>query len=104
METYYDEALSGNGNKPRVKRTRRDYYWICAVEKTTGTPVVDGPYDTEEEAEQTASQSTRLSGEQWEILPMRTVDRNRATAEFRHQRVQRFGRLDEALKRTGHKI
>lgn len=102
METYYDEALSGNGHKPKYRGARRDYYWICAVEKTTGTPIVDGPYDTEDEAFQVGY--TKMRGEQFEVKPIKTIDRNKATADWRHERLMRSGQLIEVLKRTKHKI
>lgn len=102
METYYDEALGDNGGKPKHKGTRRDYYWICAIEQTTGTPIVDGPFDTEEEGDRVGYE--KLRGEYFEVRAMKTIDRNRATAEWRHERLMRSGKLIEVLKRTKHKI
>ena len=79
----------------------RDWYWLCAVERETGTPIVDGPYDTEEEARQVGLQKIR---DNFEVIPMKTIDKNRATAEYRHRRFMTYGDLKQILLRTKHKI
>ena len=98
----YDEPI---GPQPRKKPdntdTKQPYYWLCAIEKTTGTPIVDGPYNSEEEARNIGFSKIR---DDWEVIPMKTRDRNRATAMFRHMRFMNSGDLLEVLKRTRHKI
>lgn len=87
--------------RQRQATPRRDYYWLCAVEATTGTPIVDGPYNTPDEARQVGWEKLN---QEFEVLPMKTIDKRSATAEYRHIRLMRFGNLSEVLKRTKHKL
>ena len=105
LSTYYDEAVRGNGNGKRRRvhiSTKRDWAWLCAVEKTTGTPIVDGPYDTEDEANRIGLE--KIQGD-FEVMMWPTVDKNRATAMWRHERLNRGEQIvDIVRKRTKHKI
>ena len=79
----------------------RPWYWLCAVERESGTPIVDGPYDTEEEARRIGLEKIR---DNFEVIALNTIDRAKATAEYRHRRFMTYGDLKQILLRTKHKL
>ena len=77
------------------------YYWILAVEPTTGRPVVLGPYDTEAAANDMAFSKL---GAAFEVVPLQTRDVRSATKILKHRRFEQSEQLAEVLKRARHKV
>ena len=77
------------------------YYWILAVEPTSGRPVVLGPYGTESEANDMAFSKL---GASFEVVPLQTRDVGLATKILKHRRFEQSEQLAEVLKRARHKI
>ena len=94
--------MNGNGHRRR-RGTQRDYYWICAVEKSSGRPVVDGPYDSETEANQFGF-SKNINDGDFEVHAFNTIDRMAARDKYKHIVFERSGNLGFILKRAKYKV
>jgi len=77
------------------------YYWILAVEGTTGRPVILGPYSSESEANDMAF---NRCGASFEVIPLQTRDVRSATKILKHRRFEQSEQLAEVLKRARHKV
>ena len=77
----------------------REYYWILAVDKTSGRPVVLGYYHSEEEANRVGFE--KIDGS-FEVVPLKTTDSAKATKILKYKRFYQTARLEEALKRARH--
>ena len=77
------------------------YYWILAVESTTGRPVILGPYGSESDA---ADEAFGKLGSAFEVIPLRTRDVGLATKILKHRRFVQSEQLSEVLKRARHKV
>jgi len=78
-----------------------NYSWILTVDKNTGRPVVLGPYNSDDEANQIGF--GKLGG-QFEVIALKTRDVGLATKILKHRRFMETEKLDEALKRARHKV
>lgn len=95
--------MRGNGHRHRgVPRERQVYYWVCAVDKVTGRPVILGPYTNESEANQFGFQ--KISDGDFVVEAMDTRDRQAAKARFNYKRLEQTGQLEVALKRAKYKV
>jgi len=91
-----------NGNGHRRHRERRDYYWVCAVEKVSGRPVVQGPHDTEAEANQFGFEKIKDGDFTVEAFP--TINRIAARDYYKNKRLEQSGQLADVFKRARYKV
>lgn len=75
------------------------YYWLLAVDRVSGRPVILGAFNSEEEANQIGFQ--KIDGN-FEVVPLRTCDPARATKALKYRRFTQTSKLEEALKRAKH--
>ena len=91
--------MNGNGHRRHSKRL---YYWVCAIEKVSGRPFIDGPYDTEAEANQFGFAKVR-DGD-FEVYAFDTVNKFSARDKFKHKRLEQSGQLADVFMRARYKI
>ena len=77
------------------------YYWILAVEPTSGRPIVLGWYSSEAEANDIGFNKC---GGSFEVIPLQTRDVGLATKILKHRRFEQSEQLAEVLKRARHKV
>lgn len=75
------------------------YYWILAVDKNTGRPVVLGAYNSEESANRVGFE--KIDGT-FEVVPLPTRDSSKATKILKYKRFNQTAKLEEAFKRARH--
>jgi hypothetical protein len=78
---------------------QREYYWI--VSSYGGKLVVIGPKNTSEEASEFAYQKLDSA---FEIVPLKTRDRARATSQIKAMKLDSTGNLGESIQRAKHQI
>ena len=93
--------MNGNGHR-RHTGTRRDYFWVCAIEKVSGRPIIDGPYDTEAEANQFGF--ARIRDGDFTVYAFNTINKFAARDKFKHKRLEQSGQLADVFKRARYKI
>ena len=91
LERIYDAA--------RLPRLSNEFYYIYC--KSEGKVCLLGPYNSESEANQVAV--SKLSGA-YEVIPLKTRDRSRATSILKHRLLTESGDLGEALRRVRHSV
>ena len=74
------------------------YFWILG--KSLGREVLMGPYNSESEARDTGFRT--YDGGYFDVFCLDTRDRNRATQEIKHKKLEGGATLDEALEKIGH--
>lgn len=95
--------MNGNGHrKHRTLRIRRDYYWVCAIHKISGRPIVQGPHNTESEANQFGYE--HIKDGDFEVYAFPTVNRITARDMFKSKRLERSGLLEDVFKRAKYKV
>ena len=90
-----------NGRRER-RRTRRDWFWACAREYTTGRPVVFGPHSTEVEAEQVAIR--HLGEGEFVVYAFPTVNKIAARDMFKKKLEEQGSSLTDLFKRARYKL
>jgi len=93
--------MNGNGHGRRF-RIRRNHFWACAIEKITGRPVVLGPYDTEQEANQFGFE--RIKDGDFTVYEFDTRDKFAARDKFKYKRLEQSGQLSEVFKRAKYRV
>ena len=78
------------------------YYWILAVDNSSGRPIILGPYDTEQEANSIGL--TKIDSGNFEVVPLNTRNVQKANQVLKYRRFHQTARLEEALKRAKHTI
>jgi len=78
---------------------QRTFYWIIA--NLNGKLVVIGPKDTEADANSFAYEKLDV---EFEIIPLDTRNRARATSIIKAKRLDATGDLAGALQRARHKV
>lgn len=97
----YEEA--GNGNKPHYEQhCRREYFWVCAVEKATGRPVIQGPHNTEDDARQWGFE--HIKDGDFEVVPIRTINKIAARDHYKNIMLERTKTLSSVFPRAKYKI
>ena len=91
--------MNGNGHK---RHRTRDYYWICAVDRVSGRPVVDGPYNSEQEANQFGF-SKNINGGDFEVCRFATINKLNARDKYKHKILERTGDISTVFKRAIYK-
>lgn len=92
-----------NGNGHGVKsRVRRDYFWVCAIEKISGRPIIDGPHDTDMEANQWGFEHIR-DGD-FKVYSFRTINKQAARDMLKHIMLEQSKDLSVVFKRARYKI
>ena len=79
-------------------RTRRDYYWVCAVENVSGRPIVQGPHNTEAEANQYGF--AHIQDGDFKVYMFPTINKIAARDYFKNKRLEQTGQLAEVFKRA----
>lgn len=80
--------------------TGRSRLWFWIIIQRGEAEILDGPFDTREEANATGYKT----GNYFEVFEWPTVDRSRAVQIYRETKLQRTGDLDRSLERVRHKI
>ena len=87
-------------HKPVRPHIGRDWFYI--VTKQNGRMVLLGGYDTPQEAEEIATEKLNTA---YEVVPMPTRDRAKATQMLRHKMLRgNGGNLEDSLRRMKHTI
>jgi hypothetical protein len=82
-------------------RNGHNYYWACAVESTSGRPMVFGPHSTDVDAREVA---LRHSGEgEFEIYRFPTINKFAARDMYRKKLEEQGTRLVDLFKRAKYK-
>jgi hypothetical protein len=80
---------------------RCNYYWACAVENTTGRPVVFGPHNTDVEAQEVAM---RHNGQgEFAVYCFPTINKFAARDMFRKKLEEQGTQLVDLFKRAKYK-
>jgi hypothetical protein len=82
--------------------SRKDYYWVCAVEKTTGGPVVQGPHASEMDANQWGFANIR-DGD-FTVYKFDTINRIAARDKFKNIRLEQTKQLETVFKRAKYPV
>ena len=82
--------------------TRREYYWILAVDKPTGRPVILGPFDTQDEANKIGFE--KIDSGNFEVVPLNTRDSQKAKDKLKYRRFHQEAKLEEVLKRAKYQV
>jgi hypothetical protein len=88
--------MNGNGH-----RGLRNFFWVCAVHKASGRPIVQGPHNTFEEANQFGF--LHVKDGDFKVYEFPT--RNKVTARdmFKSKRLEETGMLEDVFKRAKYK-
>lgn len=89
-------TLQGNIRRREGNRT---YYWITF--RRNGRLVILGPENSEDEA---YSRGFLSQESDFEVVPLRTRDKARATSQLKAQLLDKTQNIDLALQRARHKI
>jgi len=89
-------------NQGKGSITRREYYWLLAVDKVSGRPVILGPFDTEEEGNRIGF--SKIDSGNFEVIPLNTRNAQRANHILKYRRFNQTAKLEEALKRAKHSV
>lgn len=81
----------------------RDYFWVCAVDRVSSRPCIDGPYDSEQEANQFGF-SKNINGGDFEVYPFKTSNRITARDMFKHKMLERTGDISTVFRRARYKL
>lgn len=81
---------------------RREYFWLLAVDKASGRPIILGPYDTEEEGNRVGFE--KIDSGNFEVIPLNTRNVQRANHILKYRRFDQTAKLEEALKRAKHSV
>lgn len=87
----------------RIPRLHKQYYWICAIDKVSGRPIVDGAYNSEQEAHQYGF-SKNINGGDFEVCMFPTSNRIMARDLFKHKILDRTGDISTVFKRARYKV
>lgn len=90
-----------NSNRHRRVRTQRDYWWVCAIEKTTGRPIVHGTHLTDTDARQWGFEHIRND---FEVLPFPTVNKIAARDFYKARILERTNTLSSVFKRAKYPV
>jgi hypothetical protein len=82
-----------------VEPTGQAYYWILAVDKTSGKAVILGAFDSEDKANRVGFE--KIDGA-FEVVSLPTRDSGKATKILKYRRFSQTARLEEAVKRAKH--
>jgi len=81
---------------------RRDYYWVCAIEKATERPVVQGPHDSEMDANQWGFANIR-DGD-FKVYKFPTRNKFAARDMFKSIRLEQTKQLETVFKRARYQV
>ena len=92
--------LQNDGHKKRriVRSERKPYWWVCAIEKASGRPIVQGPHNTDSEARQWGVENIRDND--WEVLSFPTVNKEMARDMYKSKVLERTKDLSSVFKRA----
>lgn len=79
-----------------------DAIWVCAVEKSSGRPVVHGVHNSEEEARQWGFENIR-DGD-FEVLHFPTINRYNARDRYKAILLERTKNLPLVFKRAKYQV
>lgn len=92
--------MRNNGHR-RV-RSQANYWWVCAVEKTTGRPLVHGTHNTDTDARQWGFE--HIKDGDFEVFAFPTVNRISARDYFKSIILERTNTLSSVFKRAKYPI
>ena len=97
------ERFRAHRDDHRAQRIgRRIFYWVCAIEKVSGRPVLQGPHSSEVEANQYGFEHIKDGDFTVEAFP--TVDRTAARDFYKNKMLQQSGQLADVFKRARYMI
>lgn len=88
--------MRNNGHR-RI-RTQRDYWWVCAVEKSCGRPIVQGPHNTDNDARQWGVEN--IWDNAWEVFPFPTINKIAARDRYKSIVLERTKLLPSVFQRA----
>ena len=91
--------MNGNGHR---RRSNTLHYWVCAIEKVSGRPVLQGPHDTESEANQFGFEHIKDGDFTVEAFP--TINKFAARDMYKNKRLEQSGQLADVFKRARYKV
>lgn len=89
--------MNGNGHKKRV-RTQRDYFWVCAIDKASQRPILQGPHNTDTDARQWGFEHIR-DGD-FEVFSFPTINKQAARDCYKNIILERTNMLSDVFKRA----
>lgn len=89
--------FGSNGHRRRP-RTQRDYYWVCAIEKSSGRPVVQGPHNTDMEARQWGFE--HIQDGDFEVYPFPTINKIAARDFYKNIMLEKSKNLSSIFTRA----
>lgn len=78
---------------------RTTYYWVIA--NLHGKLVIIGPKSSGDEANTFAYEKLDVP---FEIVPLQTRDRAKATSQIKAMRLDQTGNLEQSIQRSRHKV
>jgi len=81
---------------------QRELYWICAVEKTSGRPLVHGPHQTDTDARQWGFE--HIKDGDFEVFHFPTVNKIAARDYFKSIILERTNTLSSVFKRAKYPV
>ena len=81
----------------------REYYWICAVDRVSGRPVVDGHYNSEHEANQFGF-SKNINGGDFSVYKFDTINKFSARDKFKHIMMANTGDISTVFRRAKYPV
>ena len=91
--------MNGNGHR---RHSGRLWYWVCAIEKVSGRPVIQGPHDNETEANQFGFEHIKDGDFTIEAFP--TINKIAARDMYKNMRLEQSGQLADVFKRARYKV
>lgn len=97
---YYEDFTGLDEDEPRQNTKGREFYWLLAVDRPSGRPIILGPYDTESEANRIGFE--KIDSGNFEVVPLATHNVQRANQLLKYRRFNQTSKLEEVLKRAKH--
>jgi len=76
----------------------KQMYWVCAIEKISGRPIVQGPHSDETEARQWGFENIRDND--FEVLQFPTIQKETARDMYKNILLERSKQLPIVFKRA----
>lgn len=97
------ERCRGHRDDHRARISSRQMrYWVCAIEKVSGRPILQGPHSTEAEANQFGFE--RIKDGDFTVEAFPTVDRTAARDMYKNKMIEQSGQIADVLKRAKYRM
>lgn len=82
--------------------TTRQAWWVCAIDKVSGRPIVQGPHFMDSEARQWGFEHIRDND--FEVLQFPTVNKESARDMYKNILLERTNQLPIVFKRAKYQV